>query len=151
MNRFRLSRRCWNRIILWAGMGMFIWHGLSPAVGRMEGAFWPVVADGRITESREYGYQTVFRGVGEKLRNCTLIEFRWYLIEPDGTQRRLPLGVMERYRVKPVGPYLFGPLALAVSPFEVLNNTIGEAWHDCHMGWPTISKLFDGREAPVAK
>lgn len=151
MSRFRMSRRCWDRIILWLAAGLFVWNGLSPALGRVEGRIDPVIADGAIVEAHEYGFQTVFTGMGTKRRACRLIEMRWYLIEPDGTQRRLPLGVLERYRFKPLGPYPFGPLALAITPAELLHSTIGEAWHDCHAGWPTISRIFDGRRGSVGR
>lgn len=149
MKHIRMSKGAWDRIIIWAVMALFLVHGLTVPIGRLEGRMLPVVAEGRITDTAEEGYQTVFSGRAVKLRSCRLLDVRWYLVADDGIRVPVPLAMLERRRPQPLGAYGFGPWAMPIAPAELLHQTLGEVWHQCHPGWPTISRFFDGRRDPV--
>lgn len=138
-----ISTRAWWRVILWMMMSLILLHSFGPALGRIEGKFWPVVRAAQITSVTDDGLTSVFEGTTDKIRDCDFISIRWFVGQHDGAARSdAQLLILERDKLRPISPFGFGPWAVRLSEADLRGNSFAEVQHDCHMLFPTVTRFY---------
>lgn len=138
-----ISTRAWWRVILWMMMSLILLHTFGPALGRIEGNFYPVVRGTKIVTVTDDGLTSVFEGTTEKVRDCDFVSIRWFVGQHDGPNRSdAQLLILERDKLRPASAFEFGPWAVRLSEADLRQNSFAEVFHDCHMLFPTVTRFY---------
>ena len=138
-----ISTRAWWRVILWMMMSLILLHTFGPALGRIEGNFYPVVRGTKIVTVTDDGLTSVFEGTTEKIRDCDFVSIRWFVGKFDGAARSdAQLLILERDKLRPSTAFDFGPWAVRLDETELRGNSFAEVQHHCHALFPTVTRFY---------
>ena len=114
------------------------------AAQSIETRYFPVLTPIHIIAVRPVPGGTLIEAEAVKLRFCSLRQMLWYFGTRDGLS--VPLGRMEdrgNTKLNGIGKVHWDNLFIPV-PIEQINNTFGDAYHDCWpWGWWTRSQIHN--------
>lgn len=132
------------RFIDWIAAGLvaaalLVTFGL-PLVGRIEGAYWPVVVNtefGAHVQSGPPAHRYIWTATAVKLRDCEPLRneqgsfVSWYLGPRNGRRVEVLADFLDKPKVRPSGILAFDALAISLEPSEVLENSHADVLHRC--------------------
>ena len=111
---------------------------------RLEGRLFPVIDQITITDIQNGGGCTDCISVSghfEKLRECTFLDLLVVYQVPNGGRVGVPIHFTRGPVVRDKGTHDFGPWEIDLSARQFEENTIVEAFHQCHMFWVTVTRF----------
>ena len=142
-----MSRIIARKVFGWGGtlvtlfIVLVLWLGEIYG-GKIEGRFFPVVANTSIVEMQPVGpYSTRILGQSEKLRACPFDRIEWYIGTPSAYSV-VPVLFEDRSTARPAGPLDFGPWLLRMTAEEIKNRSFAVVFHRCHPFWLTETRFY---------
>lgn len=110
---------------------------------RLEGRLFPVVDQVTITDVEESGCGDCvsISGHFEKLRECTFLDLLVVYQVPNGGRVGVPVRFTNGTIVRGEGIHDFGPWEIDLSVRQFEDNTVVEAFHQCHPFWVTVTRF----------
>lgn len=113
---------------------------LTPVFSQIEGRFFPVAKDYKLTIHQGNDYRSVISGNFNKVRACDLIRIEWWATK-DGVDTHTHshrLGTI----AYGLGQHSGSKWTVELSPRQLRNNAYAIAYHRCHPFWPTVTKFY---------
>lgn len=114
---------------------------LLPALGKLEGKFFPVTTPANFTSVKtqfdKYGWVTVY-GNTSKLRDC---DFRGMEVRLDRVVA-VQWNFLEPAAVRSADPFSFGPWEFQLTPEQLATRTTITVEHACHPFWLTSTTFY---------
>lgn len=114
----------------------------SSILAVVEGEYAPVVTNFTITQMlpNEMG-TTIIWGTYDRIRDCPYerLSFR------QGDRRwseSVEARIMVTSRKRTLGPNVFGPWQVRLTPTDIQYNSMATIDHSCHPGWNTTTQLY---------
>lgn len=140
-------------VSLGAGFGFLLLAALvptlSPLLADVEGYFFPVVKDVKVTSVRDVPGGVSIKVTFNKVRDCPdFIGVSWYSIGSDGALRRailrFPNAEDDSDQGRTTGVHVDDGWFLGMTR-EQLQNSQAIARHRCHVLWPTTTHFYPPR------
>ena len=114
---------------------------------RFEGRLFPVIGQVEITDVEESKCEDCvsISGRFEKLRECTFIDLLVVYQVPNRGHVGVPVRFTNGPIVRGEGAHHFGPWEIDLSVRQFEENTIIEAFHQCHPFWVTVTRFHPPR------
>lgn len=110
---------------------------------RLEGRLFPVVDQVTITDVKQSGCGDCvsISGHFHKVRECTFLDLLVVYQVPNGGRVGVPVRFTQGAIVRGAGIHDFGPWEIDLSVRQFEENTIVEAFHQCHPFWVTVTRF----------